>query len=96
MQVFDAEVAGGGDLEKAIDRMLAQGQADVYRHVHAEVDRILFDKTLNYLRGNQQAAAEVLGISRTTLRAKLRSLGMAIEKTMQSESGHDDQELDTP
>ena len=32
-------------------------------------------------------ASEVLGISRTTLRAKMRSLGLAIEKQLLSDSG---------
>jgi DNA-binding NtrC family response regulator len=32
-------------------------------------------------------AAEVLGISRTTLRAKMRSLGLAIEKQLLSDPG---------
>jgi two-component system nitrogen regulation response regulator GlnG len=32
------------------------------------------------VKGNQVQASELLGISRTTLRAKLRALGMAVEK----------------
>jgi DNA-binding NtrC family response regulator len=31
-------------------------------------------------------ASQLLGISRTTLRAKLRNLGMALEKQLSSES----------
>ena len=34
-------------------------------------------------------AGELLGISRTTLRAKLRSLGMAVEKGVQSDNDGD-------
>jgi DNA-binding protein Fis len=37
---------------------------------------------LRHVKGNQVQASELLGISRTTLRAKLRQLGLAIEKQL--------------
>ncbi len=37
--------------------------------------------------GNQNQASEILGISRVTLRAKLRSMGLLIEKTLAPRSG---------
>lgn len=56
-------------------QLLEQGRTDVYRAVIQEVDRILLTEALRHSGGNQVQASECLGISRTTLRAKLQSLG---------------------
>jgi DNA-binding protein Fis len=37
---------------------------------------------LRHVKGSQLQASELLGIARNTLRGKLRSLGMAIEKQL--------------
>jgi two-component system nitrogen regulation response regulator GlnG len=83
--------AGGGALDVAnlAQAMIEAGEEDVYRRVCLEVDRIIMDVVLRHTRGNQLQASEVLGISRTTLRAKMRALGLGIEKHLLSESGHD-------
>jgi nitrogen regulation protein NR(I) len=66
--------------------LLQRGETDIYRTVHNEVDRILLDELLANVGGNQLEAAALLGISRTTLRMKLRSLGLSIEKQLMPES----------
>jgi two-component system nitrogen regulation response regulator GlnG len=43
-------------------------------------------QVLQHTRGHQSQASEVLGISRATLRHKLRALGLGIDKVV-SESG---------
>jgi two-component system nitrogen regulation response regulator GlnG len=50
------------------------------------VDRVVIETVLRHAKGNQVVASELLGISRTTLRAKLRSLGLAIEKQLLPDS----------
>lgn len=45
---------------------------DVYAMVLGEVEPPLLRVTLQYCRGNQSKAAAMLGISRSTLRKKLR------------------------
>lgn len=63
-------------LQEFVRSMLADGKSDVYRSVIQEIDRHVLFETMKHFRGNQLQAAERLGISRMTLRAKLRSLGM--------------------
>ncbi len=63
-------------LQDFVRSMLADGKSDVYRSVIHEIDRHVLFETMEHFRGNQLQAAERLGISRMTLRAKLRSLGM--------------------
>ena len=57
-------------------RVLMDGKPDVYRHMIHEVDRHMFQEVMKHFHGNQLQAAERLGISRMTLRSKLRSLGL--------------------
>lgn len=60
--------------------LLHAGEPDIYRRVSTEMDRVLLETVLRYVKGNQVQASELLGISRTTLRAKLRTLGITFEK----------------
>lgn len=46
--------------------------ADIYRLVIGEVEPPLFRAVMNYTKGNQTLASEVLGINRATLRKKLK------------------------
>jgi two-component system nitrogen regulation response regulator GlnG len=42
-------------------------------------------RVLRRTEGNQVEAARVLGLSRTTLRAKIRELGIAIDRVVHSD-----------
>ena len=44
----------------------------IYQMVIAEVERPMFETVMDYVEGNQSRAAQVLGISRSTLRKKLK------------------------
>ncbi len=59
---------------------LAQRCGNLYYQVQAALDRVVLREVLEHVKGNQVEAADLLGISRTTLRSKLRSLGLVIEK----------------
>jgi two-component system nitrogen regulation response regulator GlnG len=73
-----------------VTHMLQAKESDIYDKVCAAVDRAVIETVLRHARGNQLRASEILGISRTTLRAKLRALGLAIEKQLLSESSRFD------
>lgn len=49
---------------------------DLYRMVLEQVEKPLLESVLDYSRGNQSRAAEVLGINRATLRKKLRNYAL--------------------
>jgi two-component system nitrogen regulation response regulator GlnG len=73
-----------GDLEigQMVRELLDKNRGNVYYHVQAAVDRVVLNAVLEHVKGNQVEAAETLGISRNTLRSKLRSLGLVIQKQL--------------
>jgi len=66
------------DLEAFIRDHLASDEPELYARAHDEVDRLLFSIALAHTKGNQREAAQILGISRQTMRVKLRALGMQV------------------
>ena len=68
------------DLAALTRNLLADESTNVYREVGNKVDRIVLEMVMKYADGNQQLAAEYLGISRMTLRTKLRALGLLSER----------------
>ena len=49
---------------------------DLYRVVLSEVEPAILDVVMNHVEGNQSEAADMLGISRGTLRKKLKLYGL--------------------
>jgi nitrogen regulation protein NR(I) len=68
-------------------RLADGGEEDIYRRVHGEVDRILLPLILEHVDGNQVTASQMLGIARSTLRAKISDLGMTIARRVLPEAG---------
>jgi two-component system nitrogen regulation response regulator GlnG len=66
--------------ERPAPATAGQTVGNIYYQVQAVVDRVVLREVLQYVKGNQVEAADLLGISRTTLRSKLRSLGLVVEK----------------
>lgn len=65
--------------------LLNRGAEDIYAQVSRRTDRAILETVLRHTSGNQMTASQLLGISRTTLRAKLQSLGIVIEKQIRPE-----------
>ena len=66
------------DVDGFVHERLGEGTRDLYADTRNFVDRFLFARVLEHTRGNFTAAAEVLGISRQTMRVKLRALGITV------------------
>ena len=78
------------DWEGFINDRLAAGSTQLHADCTNLMERQLFTKVLQRTGGNQLRAAEILGITRGTLRNKLRLLGLTIERTI----GSDDEAAD--
>jgi DNA-binding NtrC family response regulator len=65
------------DVRELVRALLRAGADDLYRQVVQEVDRVVLGEVLVHARGNQVQASERLGMSRTTLRAKLAALNVS-------------------
>jgi two-component system nitrogen regulation response regulator GlnG len=67
--------------ESFIRRRLEEGATTLSAEAHQHLDRILLRLVLGHTGGNQLQAARLLGISRQTLRAKARELGLSIGRS---------------
>jgi two-component system nitrogen regulation response regulator GlnG len=80
----------GFSFEEFILRRLKEGTTTLSAEVHQQLDRLLLPLALRHTRGNQVQAARVLGISRQTLRAKTRELGLTISESSDSDGAEAD------
>jgi two-component system, NtrC family, nitrogen regulation response regulator GlnG len=79
-------IPGKLDLEGLIDTLLRQEPADLHRKVLDAVERILFNRVLRHTHGHQAQASDILGLNRATLRHKLRTLGLAVDRIVLDEA----------
>ncbi len=63
-------------LESYFSQLKGQSPNNLYELVLAEVEVPLLEAVMEYTRGNQSRAAVLLGLSRGTLRKKLKTYGM--------------------
>jgi DNA-binding NtrC family response regulator len=75
---------GRSAIESFLRQKLQDCGEDLYQHVHRQVDRQLLPLVLESTGGNQLRAAQLLGITRRTLRVKLRELGLSVTKTVEA------------
>ncbi|HWB08276.1 MAG TPA: sigma-54 dependent transcriptional regulator [Pirellulales bacterium] len=69
-------------LEHFIDESLEGGSVDLYASSLAQLEKYLFTRVLNHTGGNQSRAAKMLGITRGSLRNKIRSLQITIDQVV--------------
>jgi two-component system nitrogen regulation response regulator GlnG len=72
-------------LGQFIDGRIAAGSEDLYAEALRRLERLLVTKVLQHTGGNQLQAAKVLGITRGSLRNKVRELGITISRTVEDE-----------
>lgn len=63
-------------LRNYLSQLNGQDVNDLYELVLSEVEHPMLDMVMQYTRGNQTRAANLLGINRGTLRKKLKKYGM--------------------
>lgn len=72
--------SAGITLREYADELLAAAQrgefTDAYARLHETADRVLIGRAIELAQGNQVKTARLLGISRTTLREKLKQFGL--------------------
>jgi two-component system nitrogen regulation response regulator GlnG len=73
----------GSPLEALIEQRLRDGGRDLYGEARRELDRFLLPRVLRTTGGNQLRAARALGITRRTLRVRLRELGLAVRRSVE-------------
>jgi two-component system nitrogen regulation response regulator GlnG len=89
--VRGAHDAGGGAsathgaTEAFIDGRIREHTEDLYAEAVALLERSLITRVLQHTKGNQSQAAKILGITRGSLRNKIRLCGIAIEHVVSSE-----------
>jgi two-component system nitrogen regulation response regulator GlnG len=68
--------SGAFDLKQRTLELMADGQNEVYRRLQVEFDEQVLTQAWQATGGNQVRIAELLGLSRMTLRSKLRACGL--------------------
>jgi two-component system nitrogen regulation response regulator GlnG len=73
------------DWDRFIRDRLQAGSQDLYAEALTAMERHLLTLVLRHTQGNQVQAARILGITRGSLRTKIRALGITIERSVWSE-----------
>lgn len=69
-------------LGEQLETWFATGQTDLYRRALEHFDRLVLIRAMRQAGGNQTGASEILGVSRFTLRSKLRAANLSIGKVV--------------
>lgn len=75
-----AQDCGITDWDTFIDSRLERGSDDLYADAVTETERKLLTRVLRHTHGNQAQASRILGITRASLRKKLRILRMNVHQ----------------
>jgi nitrogen regulation protein NR(I) len=72
------------DVRTLVRQLLDTDAGHLNEAVSARVDPVVLIEVLNHVGGNLSQAAEVLGISRTTLRNRLQTLGLTVKRSIKA------------
>lgn len=79
---YPSEDAGAEYWERFVNERMTAGVEDLYDQALARMETELITRVLRRTAGNQLEAARILGVTRTTLRTKIRQLGIAIDRVV--------------
>ena len=85
-----AAAFGGFDLARYIEERIDCDSSKLYAEALEQMERYLLTRVLTKVDGNQSSASKLLGITRGSLRHKLRALGISIEQVVNV--GEDDED----
>jgi two-component system nitrogen regulation response regulator GlnG len=85
----EAAAEGNGSLLHFINEQLAAGREDLYDLAVHHLERMLLTRVLQHTTGNQVRAAKILGITRGSLRNKIRELGITIGRSVEVSEDED-------
>jgi DNA-binding NtrC family response regulator len=77
-----SEATPASDLRAFVDECLRRGSEQMYAAGVEMMERYLISRVLRHAQGNQSQAARMLGITRGSLRNKMRILGIQIGNTV--------------
>jgi two-component system nitrogen regulation response regulator GlnG len=80
----------GGELDQFIHDRIAAGSEDLYAECLTLLERRLLTRVLQHTGGNQVQAARILGITRGSLRTKIRALNITIGRAVWSDDDQGD------
>ena len=72
-------------LEQYVDEQLELGADGLHGETMRKVERLLLTRVLQRTGGNQLQAAKILGITRGSLRNKIRDLGISISRSVDAQ-----------
>ena len=88
----ESEQLPPSDLRKLIDERLSAQTTDLYAEALAMMEQYTVTRVLKMTEGNQSKAAQILGITRGSLRNKIRSLGISIDQVVSVDEESDEDE----
>jgi DNA-binding NtrC family response regulator len=77
-----SDTAPASDLEGFVEGCLHHQSSDIYAGAVEMMERYVVTRVLRHTGGNQSQAAKLLGITRGSLRNKIRSLGISLGTTV--------------
>jgi two-component system nitrogen regulation response regulator GlnG len=78
----------GAELDRFVQDRMAAGSEDLYADCLAHMERRLLTRVLQHTGGNQVQAARILGITRGSLRTKIRALNITIGRAVWTDDDH--------
>jgi two-component system, NtrC family, response regulator AtoC len=85
-----AAATGNFDWDAFVGGRIAAGSIDLYAESLERLEREVLVRVLRHTGGNQLQAAKILGITRGSLRTKIRALGISINREVWSDDDQGD------